>query len=152
MVTAAEPELHIRPPLWARVWILVFVPVWTWIWVQQSGGPGAGGWVFGALGVALGVRMFVMGAVGTADGRLTVRNQLTTRTFHRDELADAVVDRADGRLGMGWTVWLVLRDGSRQRVQLTEVPFRPGFDGALTREAARLRAWIHAPGQPQPFR
>ena len=148
-MTAADPELHIRPPLWARAWIVVFLPVWIWVSFSQSDGPGAV--LFAAFGVALGARLFVMGAVGTADGRLTVRNQFTTRTFYRDELADAVVDRADGRIGTGWTVWLVLRDGSRHRVQLTEVPFRPGFDGALAREAARLRAWIQAPGHPQPF-
>lgn len=148
-VTAADSELHIHPPAWARGWIVVFLPVWIWIAFQQS--DGASSWLFAAFGVALGARLFVMGAVGTADGRLTVRNQFTTRTFHRQELADAVVDRADGRFGTGWTVWLVLRDGSRHRVQLTEAPFRPNGNGALARDAARLRAWIQAPGQPQPL-
>ncbi|RBY81270.1 hypothetical protein DQ239_01255 [Blastococcus sp. TF02-09] len=98
----AEPELHIRPPLWARVWIVLFLPVW--LGIILANGPGAIGWVLAAFGVALGARMFVMGAVGTPDGRLTVRNQFTTRTFHRDELADARVDRANGRFGSGWTV------------------------------------------------
>jgi hypothetical protein len=149
-VTAVDPELRIRPPLWARAWIVLFLPAWLWILFQQSDPPGVVGWLVAALGVALGVRMVVMGAVGAPDGRLTVRNQFTTRTFSRDELADAVVDRADGRFGAGWSVWLVLRDGSRHRVQLTDVPFRPGFTGVLERHAAALRAWIHAPGRPQP--
>ncbi|TQN41589.1 hypothetical protein FHU33_0958 [Blastococcus colisei] len=148
---ASQPELHIHPPLWARLWIVVFLPAWLWIVVQQSDGPGMVGWLVAAFGLALGARMFVMGAVGTSDGRLTVRNQFTTRTFHRDELADAVVDRAHGRLGTGWTVWLLLHNGSRHHVQLTEAPFRPGFNRALERHAARLRAWIHAPGRPQAF-
>jgi hypothetical protein len=143
--------LHIHPPLWARAWIVVFLPVWSWIFFQQADGSAAVGWLVAAFGVALGARMFVMGAVGTADGRLTVRNQFTTRTFHRTELADAVVDRA-GRFGAGWSVWLVLHDGSRHRVQLTETPFRRGFTGVLERNAARLRAWIQAHGRPQPFK
>ncbi|MGY1593082.1 hypothetical protein ACI79D_13970 [Geodermatophilus sp. SYSU D00708] len=150
-MATVDQELHIHLPLWARVWIVVFLPVWLWIIFHQPDGPGLAGWLIAAFGVALGTRMFMMGAVGTADGRLTVRNQFTTRTFRRDELTDAVVDRADGRFGTGWTVWLVLRDGSRQRVQLTEVPFRSGFNGALERNAERLQAWIHAPGRPQPF-
>ncbi len=112
---------------------------------------GAIGWLVAVFAVALAARMSVMGAVGTADGRLTVRNQFTTRDFHRDELADAVVDRADGRFGTGWTVWLVLHDGFRHRAQLTEAPFRPGFNGALDCHAARLRAWIHVPGRLRPF-
>ena len=128
---------------------MVFIPVWLWIVVQQTDGPGILGWLVAACGVALGARMFVMGAVGTPDGRLTVRNQFTTRTFHRDELADALVDQADGRFGTGWTVWLILHNGSRHRVQLTEAPFRPGCNGVLERHAARLRTWIHAPGGPQ---
>ena len=150
-MSTADPEIHIHPPLWARAWIVVFLPVFVWIAFQQSDGPGAVGWLVAALGVALGARMFVMGAVGTADGRLRVRNQFTTRTFLREELADAVVDRADGRFGVGWTVWLVLHDGPRHPIQLIEAPFRRGFSGALDRNAMRLRAWIHAPSRPQPF-
>jgi hypothetical protein len=149
-VTSAGSELRIRPPLWTRAWIILFLPVWLWIWFQQSDGSGAVGWLVAVFGVALGARMFVMGAVGTADGRLTVRNQFRTRTFHRDELVDAVVDRSDGRLGAGWTVWLILRDGSRHRVQLTEVPFRPGFNGVLARNATRLREWMQTPGSRKP--
>jgi hypothetical protein len=86
------------------------------------------------------------------DGRLTVRTQCTTRTFHRDELTDAVAGRADVRSGTGWTVWLIRQDGSRHRVQLTEVPFRPGFHGALTRQTTQLRAWIQAPDHAYPSR
>ena len=147
----ADPQLHIHPPLWARVWIVVFLPVWLLIILGATNGSGVVGWLLAAFGVALGARMFVMGAVGTHDGRLTVRNQFTTRTFHREELADALVDRAGGRFSTGWAVWLVLHNGSRHRVQLTEAPFRPGFDSALERHATRLRAWIHAPGSPQAF-
>ncbi len=151
-MSAASPDLHIRPPLWARVWIVVFLPAWLWIFFQQSDGPGAIGWLVAVFGVTLGARLLVMGAVGTADGRLMVRNQFTTRDFHRDELADAVVDRANGRFGTGWTVWLVLHDGSRHRIQVAETPFRPGLTSALERHAAGLQAWIHAAGGPQPFR
>jgi hypothetical protein len=119
--------------------------------VQRSDGPGTVGWLVATFGAALGARMFVMGAVGTSSGRLTIRNQFTTRTFHRDELVDAVVDRADGRFGTGWTVWLLLHDGSRHHVQLTEAPFLPGFNKSLEPHAAWLRAWIHGPHRPQPL-
>ena len=142
VVEAGDSQVRIHPPVWARAWILVFQPFWIWIAFEQS--DGAVSWLFTTFGVALGGRLFVMGAVGTSDGRLTVRNEFTTRTFRRDQLADAVVDRADVRSG-GWTVWLTFQDGSRHRVRMTEVPFRPGSNGTLTRQAAQLRAWIRAP-------
>lgn len=62
-----------------------------------------------------------------------------------------MVDRANHGFPTGWTVWLVLHDGSRHRVRLTEAPFLPGFIDTLQHHAARLRAWIYAPGRPQPF-
>lgn len=148
-MTSTDAPLRIRPPLWARVFVVLFVPFWLWIWfTQRSEGADVVGWLVAAFGVALAVRMLVMGVVGTADGRLTVRNQFTTRTFDRTELADAVVDRADGRIGTGWTVWLVLRDGGRHRIQLTETPFLPGFKTLLARDAARVRTWIQAGNRP----
>jgi hypothetical protein len=74
------------------------------------------------------------------------RNQFSTRTFWPHELADAVVDRAERHFGTGWTVWLVLRDGSRHPIQLTETPFRRGFTQRLERDAAAVRAWIRTEG------
>ena len=52
----------------------MFLPAWLWIVFQQSDGPGMVGWLVAAFGVASCARMFVMGAVDTSDGQLTVRN------------------------------------------------------------------------------
>jgi hypothetical protein len=151
----SDGTLRIRQPAWARVVFAAFVPVWLWIWFtqQDAGHPAPLVWAVAAFAVAVGARMFVMGVDGTADGRLVVRNQLWTRTFRREELADAVVDRGS-RLGLaasGWTVWLVLQDGSRHRVQLTEAPFRTGFAGRLERQAEEIRRWIVADSRPAPY-
>ncbi len=152
MTPAGRPEVDVGLPLWARVCIVVFTPLWLWIWFMslRSGEAGFPAWFIGAGGLALVCRMWFIGAAGSADGRLTVRNQFSTRTFSREELADAVIDRANGARGLGWSVWLVLRDGSRHQVQLTQAPFRAGlFERALERDAAKLRAWIRS--EPQPF-
>ena len=141
-MTTVGPELRIAPPLWARAWIVLFLAIWIWIWVTQIDGGGAAGWLAAGLGVCLGIRMFVMGAVGSTDGRLTVRNQFSTRTFGREELSDAVVDGANGPRGFGWAVFLVLADGSRHQVQITQVPVRRWFERRLQRDAARLREWM----------
>jgi hypothetical protein len=147
-VTGPATEVRIEPPLWARAWIVVFVLVWVWIWTTRIESPGAVGWLAGVAVLALSARMWVMGAVGTADGRLTVRNQFSTRTFRREEIADVTIDRAHGPVGFGWTVWLTLQDGSRHQIQLTQTPFRTGFLGHLERDAGRLRAWMRATGAP----
>jgi hypothetical protein len=150
-----DGTLRIRQPAWARVVGVAFLAVWLWIWSRQldAGHPAVLVWGLAAFAVAVTARMLVMGVEGTADGRLVVRNQLRTRTFRREELADAVVDRAS-RLGMpgsGWTVWLVLQDGSRHRVQFTEAPFRSGFAERLERPAEQIRRWIAADSRPAPY-
>jgi hypothetical protein len=149
-VTTVGPEVCLRPPLWARVWIVGFVPFWVWGWFtfQEGRHPGVLVWAVAVLVLALGARMLVVGAVGSSDGRLTVRNQFSTRTFRREELADAVVDRANGPRGFGWAVFVVLRDGSRHQVQVTQTPFRAFFHERLERDAERLRMWIRADGRP----
>ena len=150
VTTAAEP-LHLRHPLWTRVGILVFLPVWAWLFLVE--GDVAGGLTIPAVliavvALAFVARMTFLGVVGTADGRLTVRNHWSTRTFERIEVAGVEVDRADGRFGTGWAAWLRLTDGSRHRLDVTQVPFRTLFSGRLDRDAAAVRAWLHASGPP----
>ena len=141
-MTAVQPALRITAPLWARAFIVLFLLAWVWIWATQVHGRPIAGWLAAAGGVLLGARMFVMGAVGSPDGRLTVRNQFSTRTFDRHELSDAVVDRANGPRGSGWAVFLVLADGSRHPVQITQAPLLRLFALRLERDADRLRRWI----------
>ena len=93
-------------------------------------------------------RMVVLGVTGTADGRPTVRDPWSTRTFQRAEIAGVEVDRADGRSSTGWVAWLRLADGSRHRLDVTRVPFRTPFPGRLDRDAAAIRAWLD--GSPPP--
>lgn len=147
MTTAAEP-LHLRPPVWARAWIVAFLPVWLWVFPTGDRGV-SGSTVLGVLvaGLAVGfaARLFVMAAVGTPDGRLTVRNHWSTRTFERGEVTGAEVDRVGGRLGGEWGVWLRLADGSRHLLDVTRVPFRGLSAGRLERDLAAVCTWLGAP-------
>jgi hypothetical protein len=151
-MTTAGSEVRIRPPMWARVTYGVFLVVWVALFVGFVRPAGLAALTTVALVVAVAstARLMVMGVRGTADGRLVVRNQLSTRTFRRADLADAVVDRASwfGLPGSGWTVWLVLRDGSRHRVQFTERAFRAAFGARLDEQADRIRAGIAAGDTP----
>jgi hypothetical protein len=87
-------------------------------------------------------RLAFVSVVGTADGRLTVRNHWSTRTFAVHEIDDVVIDRADGRAGNGWAVFLTLQDGSRHRLDVTQVPFRQLRGRSLERDSERVRGWV----------
>lgn len=95
-----------------------------------------------ALCAALAWRLFRLAAIGTPDGRLTVRNHWSTRSFAREEIAGVEIDRADGRFGRGWAIWLQLADGSHHRLDVSEVPFRRLFAGRLDHDAEALRMWL----------
>ena len=147
-VTTAADSLRLRLPVWARAWIVVFLPVWGWFALLHGDGAGdlSGLAVLVlALALAFGARMLVLGVTGTADGQLTVRNHWSTRTFRRAEIAGVEVDRADGRSGTGWAAWLRLTDGSRHRLDVTQVPSRTLFSGRLDRDTAAIRAWLDGP-------
>lgn len=151
----ADGTLRIRPSLWARVAPLAFAAVWVVLFLTRIAGSLS--WPVQVLGVVFAVgtsaRMAVMGVDGTPDGRLVVRNQLRTRTFRRADVADAVVDRGS-MLGLplsGWRVWLIGTDGSRHLVQITEAPFRAGFEQRLQRHAEEIRRWLTADDRPAPY-
>ena len=149
MTTTGEP-LALRPPGWVRVLGPVFLVVWVSVFFLRDQDA------FPVLGIAVALlaaavvgRLFFASVIGTADGRLTVRNVWSTRTFVRDDILGVEVDRAGDRSGRGWAVWLVLDDGTRHRLDVTEVPFLGPSSATLERQAAAVRGWLD--GRSQPF-
>lgn len=150
-MTGTDEPLVIRPPGWVRLLGPVLLAVWLWVFLVPDGAlddlPVLGLLVAAFAVVVLG-RVFLSGVVGTGDGRLTVRNAWSTRAFARDEIEGVEIDRA-GRSGRGWAVWLLLDDGTRHRLDVTEVPFLGPSSATLEQQAAAVRAWVD--GRPQPF-
>lgn len=141
-MTRTGQPLVIRPPAWAQVLGPVLLVVWVALFLFDERAVGqfrALGLVIAVLAVVVIGRLFLSSAVGTADGRLTVRNVWSTRTFTRDEIAGAEVDRVRGR---GWAVWLRLADGERHRLDVTEAPFLGPSEATLQRQAAEVLAWL----------
>jgi hypothetical protein len=149
-VTTTNEQLALRSPGWVRALGAVFPVVWVYPFFSQAESredfllPGA---VIAVIVVAFVLRTVFCSVVGTADGRLTVRNRWSTRTFLREEVDGVGIDRADDRHGRGWAVFLVLADGSRHRLDVTEAPFLGPFLGRLERQADEVRAWVD--GRPQ---
>jgi hypothetical protein len=141
-VTRTDEPLAIRPPAWVRVLGPLFLAGWLSVFVLRPGGIPVLGVVVALLAAAVVGRLFLASAIGTADGRLTVRNVWSTRTFLRGDIRSAGVDRAAGRGGRGWAVWLLLDDGTRHRLDVTEVPFLGPSSATLERQAAEVRAWL----------
>ena len=143
----------LRPPAVIRALGAAFIAVWIVLFFVQGGIGGDHlllGSVIAVVAVAFVVRLLFLSVIGTADGRLTVRNSWSTRTFDRSQVDGVEVDRANGRFGQGWTLWLRLSDGGRHRIDVTQVPFRSLFARRIERDAEAVRAW--ASGTPQPYR
>ena len=142
-----DGALELRPPLWARVWVVAFPLVASVVLlfdlVPLHGDPGRPMRIFlCTFAAGLGWRLFRLAAIGTPDGRLVVRNHWRDRTLHRDDVVEAAVERRGG--GPNRSVRLTLRDGSEVRLDVTEhVLGRP-----VERSAAAVRGWLS--GQPAP--
>ncbi|HET6392378.1 MAG TPA: hypothetical protein VFG13_06125 [Blastococcus sp.] len=145
-MTRTDEPLAIRPPAWVRVLGPLFLAGWLSVLLLRPGGVPVPGVVIALLAAAVVGRLFFTSAIGTADGRLTVRNVWSTRTFHRVDIRSAGVDRAARRGGRGWAVWLLLEDGARHRLDVTEVPFLGPSSATLERQAAAIRAWLDGRG------
>jgi hypothetical protein len=141
-VATSDEPLTIRPPDWVRVLGPVFLLGWLSVLVLRPEGIPAVGVVIALVAAAVVGRLFLTSVIGTADGRLTVRNLWSTRTFARDDVLGVEVDRAGGRSGRGWAVWLVLDDGTRHCLDVTEAPFLGPSSTTLERQAAAVRAWL----------
>lgn len=145
-MTRPEDPLAIRPPAWVRTLGPVLLVAWLSVFFRAERATGflvVGGAVALVVAALVG-RLLFAGVVGTVDGRLTVRNAWSTRVVDRDRIIDVEVDRA----GRGWAVWLLLDDGTRLRLDVTEAPFLGPSAATLDRQAAALRAWIE--GRPPP--
>ncbi len=148
-MTPVDVQITLRPPLWARVWVVAFpllLPVWVSGILPLRGDPG---WpvrvlicVFAAV---VSWRLFRLAAIGTSDGRLVVRNHWYDRTVHRDDIADVSVGHLR-RSSFQKSVALILRDGSTLRLDVTEGPFGTR---RLEGQAAEVREWVS--GRPRPF-
>jgi hypothetical protein len=153
-VSAANEQFALRSPSWVRTFGAAFAVAWVYPAFFPAAVrdafllPGA---IIAVLVVAVVARMSASSVVGTGDGRLTVRNVWSTRTFQRVEIHGVGIDRVDGRLGRarGWALFLALEDGTLHRLDVTETPFLGPCRGRLERQADELRAWID--GRPQPF-
>ena len=141
MTTTGEP-LALRPPGWVRVLGPVLLLAWVSVSVLQPEEVPVLAIAVALLVVAVVGRMLFSSVIGTADGRLTVRNLWTTRTFLRQEIAAVGIDRAGGPAFRGWAVWLALDDGTRHRLDVTEAPFLGPSRATLERQAAEVRAWL----------
>jgi hypothetical protein len=83
-------------------------------------------------------RLVRIRTLGTADGRLVVRNYRRDRTVHRDDVDRVVIDIAR----VGWSVQLELADGSPLPLDATGTPLRPLFGARLERQADAVRDWV----------
>ena len=146
-MTSTDAQLRLRPPLWARTWVVVF-PVLMGVVLLSGLLPlrGNPGWPLRiallAFGAALSWRLFRLAAIGTSDGRLVVRNHWGDRTVERGDITS--VEIASTHTGpSNVAVRLGLRDGTALPLHVTEVPFRGGpFGRKLEREAAAVQAWV----------
>jgi hypothetical protein len=147
-VTATDDQLALRPPAWSRVALAVFVPVWAWFFFIGARYPWFG-YAIALVALVFITRLGFLSVLGTATGRLTVRNHWSTRTFDRAEIDDVEIDRAERGFGGGWALWLRLSDGTRRRLDVTLVPSRNLAGRRLDRDADAVRAWLA--GRPQPY-
>ena len=144
-MTTGRP-LDIRPPAWARVLGPLFLVVWVaWFLLGEQAPVRPLGLAVALLAVLVVGRLFFTSVIGTPDGRLTVRNVWSTRTFAREEIDGVGVDRVPRR---GWAVLLVLADGGTHRLDVTEAPFLGPSQAVLERQAGEVRAWLE--GRPPP--
>ena len=140
VVRTTDEPLAIRPPGWVRALGPVLLLAWLSSFFVQERGSGflvVGGVVALAVAVVVG-RLLFTSVIGTADGRLTVRNTWSTRTLARDDVVGVEVDRA----GRGWAVWVVLDDGTRHRLDVTQAPLLGPSAATLERQADAVRAWL----------
>ena len=138
VATTSEP-LALRSPGWVRTLGVLFSAAWAWPFFSRDLLIPAG--IIALVVVAVVVRTVFCSVVGTADGRLTARNRWSTRTFVRADIRGVGIERPSGR---GWAVLLLLEDGSRHPLDVTETPFLGPSLGRLERQVAEVRAWLEA--------
>lgn len=146
LVTVLEAPVALRTPGWARVLGAASVPVAIGVVVAGALPRDLVLLGYGLLGLAVLVLVWSarVRVDATADGRLIVRNALTTLTVPREDVGSVEIDDA-GPTGRGWAVFVRTHDDLRFRLDVTLTPFRT----PLERHAGALRAWRD--GRPEPF-
>jgi hypothetical protein len=142
-VITTDLQLALRPPAWVRVLVVLFaaaVPCYVRFGVDPVRGDGS--WIVAAgaflITAVLAWRLARLAVLGTADGRLVVRNYRRDRTVHRGDVDRVVIDVAR----TGWSVQLELIDGSVAPLDATSTPLRPMFGARLERQADAVRDWF----------
>jgi hypothetical protein len=148
-VTSPDVQLALRTPAWARVLAAAFVPGWIGVFFLGVADLDRElplvGYALPVLAVLFLVWSARVSVVGTADGRLIVRNLFLTLTVPREHVGSVEIDDAGSFTGQGFALFVRTHEDLRFRLDVTQRPFA----GQLERNAAALRAWRDA--VPQPF-
>ncbi|TFV77716.1 hypothetical protein E4P40_18710 [Blastococcus sp. CT_GayMR20] len=148
----ADVRLSLRPPTWLRVWVAVFPLLFVvFLVVVVAPEQGARAWIFAggfAVTALLGRRLFRLAVLGTADGRLVVRNHWQDHTLRREDIADVTVGQGVGRGGTNRSVRVLLHGGASVPLEVTATSFRPNVPTRLQHQAEAVRTWVSAGAQP----
>ncbi|NEK87758.1 hypothetical protein GCU60_18625 [Blastococcus saxobsidens] len=147
-MTTSGGTLALRPPGWARAWLVVFPVAVTVLSfsgvVTLRGDPGWGlRLLFCLFAAGLSWRLHRLGAFGAPDGRLVVRNHWRDHVLHRADIAGVGVERR--ARSSNTSVTLSLRDGSSVRLEVTETPFGGASRTRLEQDSATVRSWASFP-------
>ncbi|MDT0274491.1 hypothetical protein [Blastococcus goldschmidtiae] len=152
-MTSAEQQLVLRPPGWARGWVVVFPVLFAGFlfFILRPDEPPV--WALASVMLAgtcvLAWRLHRLAAIGGTDGALVVRNHWRDLSLDRADISAVEIGRVRGGTG-NLAVQLTVQGSSTVRLDVTEVPFRPVFGRRLERQADQVRAWVS--GRPQPYR
>jgi hypothetical protein len=145
-VTTTDQQVTLRTSVWARAVAVVYPMVVAWF-VFSRGPIGrlpipVSGVLFAL--VLLGAwRRFRIAVIGTADGRLVIRNMWQDLVLLRED----VVGVSSGRPSPWRSHILSLqsRDGSTVRLHAALTSFGGPFRGRFERQVAEIRQWTGAP-------
>ena len=147
MTISPDQQVLIRPPLFTRIYVAVFVTVWlafvvALTLIHRHGPSPVVGVVFVVFGVGLGYSLLRLGVRSGPDGVLVVRNSFSSRRLTREEIEGFQIGtNSGGRLGQSG-VQAVLHDGTAYGFDVCRTPF--GFGSQrLNNQLDQLNAWLH---------
>lgn len=140
----------LRPPLWSRVFSIVFIVVWLGIVTRFviAGDDAAGrliGVVFAVFGILVTYRNLRTGVDGSAD-ELRVRNQVRNHTIARSDI-EGFRTGAPSAGGFGARVVFVVTSsqGVVGALVTQQVSFLPGSQRRLQEDLGVLERWLAEP-------
>jgi hypothetical protein len=144
--TLGTTEVHLRQPLPARIWVGLFLIVWSVgliVFAVRGAGDGGAAWlvplVMLVAGWGIGYRTFRLG-VDAAGDILTVRNSLQTLRLPRSQITGFRVGAAGRGMTFGSSVYVDTLEGMillQGTARLRSVSAASKQDDRL----ARLEAW-----------